>query len=76
MTFYLTCTQGQHRCAVRFLYVRIVQGMFVVKNASVNNVVLLAKLDRFVAALSKWGYVLNMLQYDSDSIAYFFHSPA
>ena len=65
MTFYLTCSQGQ-QCSAVLMDVRIVQVMSPATIAKTAR-----RLDLSVAAGSKV-YVLNMLQYDSDSIAYFF----
>ena len=69
MTFYLTCSQGHHCCAV-MKHVTIVQVMSPA-TAATRSFARNAKLDLSVAAGSKV-HVLNMLQYDSASIAYFF----
>ena len=72
MTFYLTCSQGHQRSAVMDVtVVPVVPVVQVIGSASTNSIAYCARLDLCVAAGGK-AYVLNMLQYDSDSITYFF----
>ena len=66
MTFYLTCSQGQQRSAV-MMDVTVVQVM-----GPATPIVQAARLNTSVAARYSKVYVLNILQYDSDSISYFF----
>ena len=68
MTFYLNCSQSHQRSAVMRV-ARLVQVMS--RSASAEPTAYFARLDTSVAAGSKV-YVLNVLRYDSDSIAYFF----
>ena len=70
MTFYLTCLQCYQRFAVKE-DVTIAQVLSPPTTAAPGSFAWTAMLDMSVTSGSKV-YVLNMLQYDSDSISYFF----
>ena len=75
MTFYLTCSQIRHNRSAVMMDVGIVQVMIrspCPGSFAQTNQAICAILDLSVAFPNSKVYVLNILQYDFDSIAYFF----